>query len=427
MKAKRITVFVAIVLVLLIAVFVSQQTPYTASLTQSYSPSPTISRFADDGYVLYVSDLKDLYPDVYESYMAGLSTVKDKDGKPHSHAGLREAAENGEGLYRSFNGGIGCLACKTSDLNRLYLKYGPQVWDMKYEDIESEVIDYWDCYICHQNDPEHTVGAMALTYQVLAEDYLKTLSPGDASCGQCHSIIGGYTRRLVSLPGQSLETLDPYRYGTDADAIIKAFMEDGDTLVVDSENVEFFFAGHPDVEIFQGSNHQSQGLSCPSCHMVTEVNPKTGQQYINHNASGSPLTNDTALTYCRTCHKSQGIADNDGMVSFVKQKQKALQEQSDAVLAKLEELHALIVAGTDDPAIDRQARDLYVTAHWYRGYADGGVEIAGAKAAHAYEAMSAYYSSALAYAKQGIALYRNSPSVSPSPDSRVFTPPTMQR
>ena len=407
MKGTKRAATCAVVVLLAVFAFsiISQQSAGVAALPPDYKPTPAAVSAANNETVLRVSDLKNLYPDVYASYMAGNFAAKEKDGEPHSHAGLREAVESGTGIYETFNGGIGCLACKTSDLNRLYEKYGQDVWGMNYVDLAPEVIDYWDCYLCHQNDPMGTVGAMSLSYQELAGAYLHTLSPGDAACGQCHSIVGGYTRRLVSLPGQSLETLDPYRYGTHADAIIKAFLEDGDTLVRDSDGVEFFYAGHPDVEIFQGSNHQSQGLSCPSCHMITETNPITGKQYISHDASGSPLASDTALKYCLTCHESQGITNIGDMSALVKSKQSALWDQSEAVGEKLKELHALIVAGSGDAKIDAEARQLYITARWYKGYADGDADVPGAKAVHAFNEMSDYYTDALALAKEGIALF----------------------
>lgn len=354
--------------------------------------------------IMHIEDWKDVYPDVYASFMSGADDVKEKDGKSHSHAVLRQSAEAGDGLYATSDGGMGCISCKSADLNTLYDKYGEDVWGMKYEDLKEDVVDYWGCYLCHENDPGNTVTGASLSYQMLAKDYFDTLAPADAACGQCHNILGGYTRRLVSIPGQSLESLDPYRYGTDADAVIKAFLEDGDTLKVDEDGVEYFYAGHPDVEIFQGSNHQSLGLTCASCHMPTQEN-EDGEEYISHNASGSPLENDAALEYCLTCHKAQGIESKEAMVDFVKGKQGEMKGAYDEAQEYLDELHDLIVAGSGDEATDEQARDIYITARWYQGYANGDANVPGTKAAHAFDPMMDYYDMSIEKAKEGIALF----------------------
>jgi len=358
-------------------------------------------------------DWKYIYPDIYMSYMAGAYVTKSKDGKPHAHVLLRQNSENNGagGVYNEKNGGIGCLACKTSDINRLYEAYGDDVWTMKYADIKDEFIKdlYWDCYICHQNDPENFTGAVSISWLVMAKDFNDTLSPSESACGQCHSIIGGYTRRLVrgesTVPNQTINDLDPYRYGLDPYGLYKAFMEDGDALVVDKDGVENFWAGHPDIEIYQGSNHQRQGLECGSCHMP-EVTTVNGEKYVWHGASYSPLENQAALQFCLTCHKSKGIEDTKAMVEFVRGKQAELKAMSDEVTALLEELHGLIVAGGLDAVKDREARDLYIMARWVRVYSDGTDMIRGAKAPLNYDLMAQYYKEAKELALEGIALFK---------------------
>jgi len=204
----------------------------------------------DSKPILHIADWKDKYPDIYKSFMSGVYHSKDKDQKAHSHALLRQSAESYHtpNLYSSANGGMSCVACKSADLNTLYKEYGEDVWSMKYMDLRDRVVDYWGCYSCHENDPERTLTGASVVYRKLAGDYFKTLAPGDAACGQCHNILGGYPRRLVRIPGQNIDNLKPYRYGTDADAIMKAFLEDGDKMPADKDGVKFFYAGHPDVK-----------------------------------------------------------------------------------------------------------------------------------------------------------------------------------
>ena len=62
--------------------------------------------------------------------------------------------------------------------------------------------------------------------------------------------------------GKTLNDIDPYRYGVDADALLKAELEDGIKLAVDEESgVQTFYLPVSDIEILQGSVHQSMGLS----------------------------------------------------------------------------------------------------------------------------------------------------------------------
>lgn len=356
--------------------------------------------------IMHIEDWKDQYPDVYESFMSGADELKDKDGKPHSHVLLKESVENGPATPALMTDGLGCITCKSSDLNVLYEEYGDDLWTMPYEDSKEDIIDYWGCYMCHENDPGNTVAATAFAFRTLAGDeYFNSLAPADAACGQCHNYLDNYPREIARNTGKSLETFEPYRYGTDADAIMKASLEDGDVLLTDEDGVQYFYVeGHADVEMFQGSNHQSLGLTCASCHMPTMKNDK-GEKYVSHNASGSPLKNEAALEYCLTCHKAQGVDSTEAMVAFVKGKQgeqaKAFAEISDL----LEELHGLIVAGTDDADIDAKARELYLQAQWYQGFSNSAANVPGTKAPHSFETMMDYYIKAKALAEEGIALY----------------------
>jgi len=389
---KHLTLFTLIAIVVMVAGCTSVKTKDAAN--------------PGGNAILHIADWKDKYPDQYKSYMSGAGDYKEKDGLAHSHAVLRQSAEvYPRGLYASTNAGMGCIACKSADINTLYEQYGDKVWTMKYEDLRDKVVDFYGCYSCHENNPEGTLTGASVSYRKLAGDYYKTLAPGDVACGQCHNALGGYTRRLAKIPGKNLDNLHPYRYGTDADAILKAFVEDGDKLPVDKDGVQYFYSGHPDVEIFQGSTHQSLGLTCASCHMPQQTN-ESGKQYTSHDASGSPLKNEAALKYCLTCHKSQGIESTDAMVKFVKGKQGDLVNANKDVQASLDKLHGLIVAGTTDTNVDKKARELYIKARWYQGYSNCDAQVPGTKAPHAFDKMNNYLTQAKKVADEGIALYK---------------------
>lgn len=354
---------------------------------------------------MHIADWREIYPDIYKSYMSGAANFKSKDNLSHSHAILRQVSERSAGLWTGTNGRMGCLACKTADLIPLYEQYGDDFWAMDYMELRDDITDFWGCNLCHLEDPENTLTAASPSFKLLAGEYFDTLAPADAACGQCHSILGGYTRRLVNIPGQSLESLDPYRYGVGADGLMRAFTEDGDKLPTTKDGVEYFYAGHADVEMFQGTTHQSLGLTCASCHMP-KVKNEAGKEFTSHDASGSPLANEAAMSYCLTCHKGQGIETTEAMVEFVKGKQGDLNTMHKAVQAKLDELHGLIVAGKVSEEVDKQARELYIKARWYQGYSNGDANVPGTKAPHAYALMVDYYKQADLAASEGIALFK---------------------
>jgi len=132
----------------------------------------------------------------------------------------------------------------------------------------------------------------------------------------------------------------------------------------------------------------------------------SGKRYTSHDASGSPLTNETALKFCLSCHKSQGIESTEAMVKFVKGKQGQLVAIDKNAEASLKKLHDLIVAGTTKADVDKKARELYVRARWYRGYSNADANVPGTKAPHAFSLMMDYLKQANKVAEQGIALYK---------------------
>lgn len=369
------------------------------------APAPAEAPAENANGILHIDDWKDKYPDIYQSYRNGFSNFKTKDNLSHSHAMLRQNSERSAGLWLGANGRMGCLSCKTADILPLYEQYGDALWSMDYMDFRDQITEFWGCYVCHENDPEGTLTG-TLPYKLLDTAYFDSLAPADASCGQCHNILDGYTRRLINIPGNSLENFDPYRYGIDAEGILKAFLEDGDKMSVDADGVEFFNeAGHPDVEIFQGTTHQSLGLTCASCHMPKVTN-ESGKEFTSHDASGSPLKNEAAMQFCLTCHKGQGIETTEAMVTFVQGKQGELAATYKDAKAARDKLHDLIVAGTANGDIDKQAREIYIKARWLQSYANGASNVPGTKAPHAFDTMMKYFMEAKATADEGIALFK---------------------
>lgn len=395
--------FLAVIAILVMAVgCTSVKTSDTAAVSKDSGNSTA--------EIKHIADWKDKYPDVYNSFMSSCSEAGVKaDLKYHSHALLRQSVETfGKmPIYGStIPNGISCLQCKSPDFNTLYAQYGDEVRQLKYLDVKDQIVDFWGCYTCHENDPEGTLTFALVAPNTIAKDFLSSLAPGEAVCGQCHNGTSEYLYNIANRPGNTdLTKFDPYRYGSDADALLKAIREDHVVKPVDKDGVEAYKGTHVSVEIFQGSNHQSLGLTCVSCHTPKETNAD-GEEYTSHNASASPLKNEVALNYCLTCHKSQGIESTEAMVEFVKGKQAELGAVVVDSQASIDKLHSLIVAGTKDASADQKARELYIKAYWYQTFSNGLAPTPGVKAAMNYNGLMSYYKQAKSLAEEGIALYK---------------------
>jgi len=355
----------------------------------------------------YNGEFKDLYPDEYASFMRGALEIEE-DGIAHSHANLRNRVEQDPKILMV---GAACLSCKTYEFNELYTEYGTDIFYMPYAEVTGKVADMFSCRNCHADgNPANGANASLVTYTTYAAEFLKTVDPETAACGQCHNTTCDYVRYIIQIEETTLESLDPYRYGTDADALRQAGLEDGTTLYPDEElGVGVPYRAHADIELFQGSHHQELGLTCVSCHMPLETN-RQGEQYRSHNASGSPLDNEAAMRFCLTCHEAQGISSTAAMRAFVRERQAAIGTLEEEVIIGLEELKSLIIATEQAGSLSQetlqQAKDCYVTATYYYTFQHAGADIPGGKVAHAPHRMYAYLEQSKTLIEEGINLLR---------------------
>lgn len=332
-----------------------------------------------------ISDWQDIYPDIYASYMSGANVIKDEPSKgtdvtqrSHSHAVLDETFSlicqqySERGPYRT-----SCLQCHSTDQHRYYAEYGDDAfntqlggWDILYTDLHEtgRDVEFWGCYQCHENDPENTLRATNIMWNN-AKTQSYDFAPGDAVCGQCHSIP--FTDNVNDL----------YRYGIDADSVAQAELED----------YGFLMSVCADVETFQGSTHQQLGLTCTSCHMP-EITKEDGTTYTSHDASGSPLEKKESLDLCLTCHESQGITSHEEMISFVEDKQANLAQEQNELRTSLAELDGIIdsmkaqadAGASVDEALLADLEDASMWADYYLGWTIGGATTDGTLAPHNY-------------------------------------------
>jgi nitrite reductase (cytochrome c-552) len=349
----------------------------------------------------YMGEYAVLYPNEYASFIGG-GTELESDGLVHSHASLRYRVETDEKLKES---GLACLSCKTGDFNELYATFGMEIFNMSYPETTGHVVEYWTCHTCHAGaTPADGAGATLVTFVIPGKFFATELDPKSAACGQCHNSTCDYARYLNGKSEASLESLDPYRYGTDAEALRRATEEDGFAPILDDvAGVEIPYLGHPDIELFQGSRHQQMGLTCASCHMPEEV-AEDGAVYRNHNSSTSPLNNESAMRLCLNCHAEQGITNTVAMRAFVREKQAELGALEEALLFDLSALQERIAAAATSGSVDEDTlatvRAAYVNARYWYSFQHASAELPGGKAAHNPTAMRGYLQDAQAQANE---------------------------
>ena len=280
-----------------------------------------------------------------------------------------------------------CGSCHNADYQALLLERGPEGMLGTDRDLGVEV-EYMGCGVCHTSDLTAGVSDNTSFWQtfISEESWEKYIDQDDAVCGQCHMLEPGSVYMLPEYSG----SVDIYKYGVDADSVLRAQLEVWEENPIELTQVMFdngFQVGasridaetgalivgdnnKPILETFQGSTHQMMGLTCTDCHMVT-MTAEDGTEYTDHYAC-DPLLNETALEFCLTCHKAQGIEDTDAMRDFVRGKQADLAEAQKALHADVDTLHDLLVEavakGDTDPDVLAAAQDAYTRGVFYYHY-----------------------------------------------------------
>jgi nitrite reductase (cytochrome c-552) len=365
------------------------------------------------GEAVYNSDFARIYPLEYASFLRG-GLALEEDGLVHSHASLRYRVETDAKIEET---GLACVSCKSADFNDIYARRGDEVFSRSYAGNQGEVIDFWSCRGCHPTgNPYDGAQAALVAFTTLGGSYAEGLNPKNAACGQCHNAICDYTRYIVGNSGKSLADFNPYRYGSDANSLRRAMLEDGMVSEYQPElDVSVAYIGHPDIELFNGSVHESRGLTCASCHMPVQQSPD-GQTYHSHDSSDSPLNNEAAMQSCLPCHSEQGITDSLQMREFVRRAQDELAELEEQTQGEIDQLKQAIIAinaradaGQPDTAAALDfARQAYADASFYLSFQRASAELAGTKVAHNPQAMRDYLAQASQLCQQGLASLRES-------------------
>ncbi len=361
------------------------------------------------------AELAELYPEQYASYA--------QHDYNRSHSNM--AADLDTGSEVKFQ--VFCVSCKSSDYNALYETYGDELYAfdetgmaMTADELTAEeqvtLEEMWDCTTCHA-DPSGDmtqVGAQISFFNDLGRDFAASLPAGDAVCGQCHNALAAW----VVADDFSQATCDPYRYGTDADAMLKAAKEDGAQHWTDAATGIVTYKGnHAIVENFQESTHAAMGLTCVDCHMQ-ETTGEDGGAYTDHNASGQVMYSNVKLGKCLECHQGQdNVSSVTDMFYWLRLKETQLSNAQGEAQKRLGELYDLILNAAENPegvdaAALEQAKDLYTTADYYIEWAsmtyisrnNQTADARGVNAAHGYDGSMNYFARATNLAQQAIDL-----------------------
>ena len=338
----------------------------------------------------------DEYAQLYPLQTAGWTKVREDD---RSMGGMSQrwhafCAEMGsDGIP------VACGSCHMANYDEFVAEHGEQVimeTDATYD------VEWMGCGTCHNEDLESGVHANTVYKDYFISDFGGNIPEEDAVCGQCHMIFPG---TYVAMP-EYQGTMDLYKYGTDADGVLKAYKEaftENPAVPTEEMQALFFHVGmtyfdeaigayiygwdnESALEMYQGSNHQALGLTCTDCHMPT-VTADDGTTYTEHYAC-EPLESKESMEVCLTCHTNSGVSDLDGMKTFLAGKQAELADMQKKTHDDLDALYALLEDATANGGYDEDvlaaARDAYTDAYFYYVFerADDHGADDGAKAAH---------------------------------------------
>lgn len=311
-----------------------------------------------------------------------------------------------------------CFACKSSLFNQLYAEEGTAVIGATLDEefVERMNGQVWDCGLCHSDiDSPEQFDNTSIMYTLQVGDKWDAVPAGERVCAPCHAKLGGFN--VAGITEDEIKATDPWKYGLDLESLMARDAETGAGAVDEATGIKMnSYAGHYDIEFFQGSIHQSLGLACVNCHMPSTVDAETGEAYTYHNASGSPLENEAALEFCLTCHEeNQGIKTTEDMVTMVRGVQAESEKNQAKVREGLDELYQLIADGVAEGNVDQatldKARANYETAYtyitWVCGKSSVGVPWVydGGKTVHDPDEAKRVTASAQALVDEAIALF----------------------
>lgn len=355
----------AVTAVLCVAVLGTAKIAENSIFKPAEAPTP-----ANANGVITAAEWSEVYPEIYESYMANednnyrtdyleddpyLATVYEGFGfaKDYTsaigHNYTLEDVYNTERPHALAN----CLTCKTPDYTKLVNDMGADAYTLDFAETYEQMNESVSCYNCHANEAAND-GALVVTHsyvtEALGEDSgiaLETLT-----CGQCH--IEYYFKpedKSTAMPYDSIEAMDP-------EAILAYYNEIGfSDWTQESTGTGLLKAQHPELETVLGAGSAHAGtLSCADCHMEDKGS------YTSHTWV-SPLENEAILETCASCH---GDTDMVAKTEAIQAEVTTMETEVGENLAALKTALAEAVASGDYGEEQLDAiREKYRAAQWY--------------------------------------------------------------
>lgn len=382
MKKKSTLIILCVIVVLClgamaIAVFFAQNKPI--AMDDQVTPLP-----AD---ALAAEDYQDAYPLQYESYLknnlidteegyADLDTsyggaylkkshfdtqpylptlfsgmgfsVEYNEDRGHTYAVEDVKAITGERT----KAGASCTYCKSSHVPSLLEKYGDDFYLQSFDDMISQMPDAITCADCH--DPQTmelriTRPALVEAFERQGKDITQATNNEMRTlvCAQCH--VEYYFEpetKIVTFPwdnGEKIENVYNY-YEEIGFSDFTHGITGGSMLKMQ----------HPDYELFLGSTHETNGVSCADCHMpyMVEGNVKYSSHWWT-----SPLKH--VEQSCLQCHTGTA-EDMKERVLYTQDRVWEIQDLAGQTLEKaVEDIKAAAESGEADETLLAEAKKLH--------------------------------------------------------------------
>ncbi len=248
--------------------------------------------------------------------------------------------------------GATCLACKSSEFEKLVNQNGVALYSTDFQKVVQEVEFGITCYNCHRNTPGEGIQVTSPHLNTAISNLDLKLKPGTLACAQCH--VEYYIK------GDSKEVVLPWDNGLEVEQIEAYYdgMQYSD-WTQPRTGTPLIKVQHPEFEMYSGSVHDQMKVSCASCHMP--VVSEEGQEYQSHWVT-SPLKNAQAT--CGSCHGD----DIDSVVKTVESIQKRTHnmegEVSDMLVKLVEDFAQAIEDKKLDDATIEELRGLHRKAQY---------------------------------------------------------------
>lgn len=232
------------------------------------------------------------------------------------------------------------------------MEENPEFSKLSFEEAAEMVTEPIGCANCH--DPE--TNELVITQPELIRAYerqgvdvnsLSNQEKRSLVCGQCHVTYYFHP--------ETNDATFPWDEGFTAEEQIAYYDNIGFTENVHPDSgTNLIKPRHAEFETFQGSTHDSAGVSCADCHMPYM---KEGNQKISSHTWQSPL--NTIDQSCMTCHR-EGEDWLRGRVEDIQTTTKGMSDRGGVVV--VDTINMLKVAsntaGVDQARLD-EARDLH--------------------------------------------------------------------